>query len=65
MKLERFFSLINPSIKSVSAPIPAVLVEIGVIANPDEEQRLSKPDTIQRIAKAIATGIHRCQIPKI
>jgi N-acetylmuramoyl-L-alanine amidase len=48
-----------------TAPIPAVLVEIGVIANPDEEQRLRKPDTIQRIAKAIAIGIHRCQISKI
>ena len=47
-----------------TAPIPAVLVEIGVIANPDEEQRLSKPDAIERIAKAIATGIHHCQIPK-
>lgn len=47
-----------------TAPIPAVLVEIGVIANPVEEQRLSKPDTITRIAHAIATGIHHCQIPK-
>jgi N-acetylmuramoyl-L-alanine amidase len=47
-----------------TAPIPAVLVEIGVIANPDEELRLSKPKTIQRIAKAIATGIHRCQMTK-
>lgn len=47
-----------------TAPIPAVLVEIGVIANPDEELRLSKPDTIGRIAHAIAAGIHNCQIPK-
>jgi N-acetylmuramoyl-L-alanine amidase len=47
-----------------TSPIPAVLVEIGVIANPDEELRLSKPDTIQRIAKAIEVGIHNCQIPK-
>jgi N-acetylmuramoyl-L-alanine amidase len=45
-----------------TAPIPAVLVEIGVIANPDEERRLSQPDTIQRISKAIETGIHRCQM---
>ena len=48
-----------------TAPISAVLVEIGVIVNPDEEQRLSKPDTIGRIAHAIATGIHNCQVPKI
>jgi N-acetylmuramoyl-L-alanine amidase len=47
-----------------TTPIPAVLVEIGVIANPDEEQRLSKSDTIQRIAKAIEIGIHLCQITK-
>ncbi len=47
-----------------TSPIPAVLVEIGVIANPDEELRLSKPDTIGRVAHAIATGIHNCQIPK-
>lgn len=45
-----------------TSPIPAVLVEIGVIANPDEELRLSKPDTIGRIAHAIAVGIHNCQI---
>lgn len=47
-----------------TSPIPAILVEIGVIANPDEELRLGKPDTIGRIAQAIATGIHNCQIPK-
>ncbi len=48
-----------------TAPIPAVLVEIGVIANPNEELRLSKPDTIGRIAHAIAIGIHNCQVAKI
>ena len=43
-----------------TAPIPAVLVEIGVIANPDEEIRLSKPDTIRRVSLAVATGINAC-----
>lgn len=47
-----------------TAPIPAVLVEIGVIANPDEEARLSKPDTIQRLSHAIAAGIHACLMTK-
>jgi len=47
-----------------TAPIPAVLVEIGVIANPDEEARLSKPDTIQRVSHAITAGIHACLMTK-
>lgn len=47
-----------------TAPIPAVLVEIGVIANPDEEVRLSKPATIQRVSHAIAAGIHTCLMTK-
>lgn len=48
-----------------TAPIPAVLVEIGVIANPDEEARLSKPATIRRVSHAIAAGIHACLTKKI
>jgi len=45
-----------------TAPIPAVLIEIGVIANPDEALRLSKTDVIQRIAHAISIGINECQV---
>lgn len=48
-----------------TAPIPAVLVEIGVIANPDEDARLSKPDVIQHISHAIATGINTCLMTEI
>jgi N-acetylmuramoyl-L-alanine amidase len=48
-----------------TAPMPAVLVEIGVIANPDEVARLSKPDTIQRISHAIAVGVNTCLMTEI
>ena len=44
-----------------TAAMPAVLVEAGVIVNPDEEARLARPDTIQRVAQAIADGTHACQ----
>lgn len=44
-----------------TATMPAVLVEAGVIVNPDEEARLAKPETIQRLARAIADGVQACQ----
>ncbi|QVN23843.1 N-acetylmuramoyl-L-alanine amidase [Burkholderia pyrrocinia] len=44
-----------------TATIPAVLVEAGVIANPDEEVRLENRETVARISKAIADGIDACQ----
>lgn len=43
-----------------AAPMPAVLVEAGVIINPAEETRLGKPETITRLARAIAQGVHAC-----
>ncbi|AOJ78544.1 N-acetylmuramoyl-L-alanine amidase family protein [Burkholderia ubonensis] len=43
-----------------TAPVPAVLVEAGVIVNPDEEKRLAQHDTIQRLSAAIAGGIDAC-----
>ncbi|KWE43541.1 cell wall hydrolase [Burkholderia ubonensis] len=43
-----------------TAPVPAVLVEAGVIVNPDEEKRLAQHDTIQRLSAAIAGGIEAC-----
>ncbi len=45
-----------------TATMPAVLVEAGVIVNPDEEARLARPETIQRLAGAIAGGVHACQV---
>jgi N-acetylmuramoyl-L-alanine amidase len=43
-----------------SATMPALLVEIGVIVNPSEEVRLSQPQTRQKIAHALASGIAAC-----
>jgi len=43
-----------------TAPMPAVLVEAGVIVNPREEARLGRPDVIARLAGAIARGTHAC-----
>lgn len=45
-----------------TAPIPAVLVEAGVIVNPDEEARLARPETIERISRAIASGVQSCVV---
>ena len=44
-----------------TAPMPAVLVEAGVIVNPDEERRLARPYIIHRLAQAMARGAHACQ----
>ena len=40
-----------------TAAAPAVLLEVGVIKNPAEEQRLSDPETIGRIADAVARAV--------
>ena len=46
-----------------TATMPAVLVEAGVIANPDEEVRLAEGETVHKLARAIARGILACQGP--
>jgi N-acetylmuramoyl-L-alanine amidase len=46
-----------------TAPMPAILIEAGVIANPDEQFRLARTDTVERLAGAIADGLHACQHP--
>jgi len=43
-----------------TASMPAVLVEAGVIVNPEEEKRLSDPQTITTLANAIAQAVHEC-----
>lgn len=43
-----------------SARSPALLVEAGVIANPDEDRRLGEPATAKRLAQAIADGVASC-----
>jgi N-acetylmuramoyl-L-alanine amidase len=42
------------------APMPSVLVEAGVIVNPEEEKRLDDPALRRRIAEAIARGVLDC-----
>ena len=39
-------------------------IEAGVIVNPDEEARLARRETIQRLSTAIADGIDACTAPK-
>jgi N-acetylmuramoyl-L-alanine amidase len=43
-----------------TAAMPSVLVEAGVIVNPDEERRMRDPQVRQRIARAIAGGARAC-----
>jgi len=43
-----------------TAKSPAVLVEVGVIANPDEEMRLENADVARRLGSAIAFAIGEC-----
>ncbi|WP_116141771.1 N-acetylmuramoyl-L-alanine amidase family protein [Trinickia diaoshuihuensis] len=44
-----------------TAPMPAVLVEAGVIVNPEEERRLAEPATIAKLAAAISRGVMDCR----
>jgi N-acetylmuramoyl-L-alanine amidase len=46
-----------------TAPMAGVLVEVGVIVNPDEERRLARAEVIDGLARAIANGAHACQQP--
>lgn len=43
-----------------TATMPAVLIEAGVIVNPQEERALRDSATRARIARAIASGVKRC-----
>ncbi|SDV46877.1 N-acetylmuramoyl-L-alanine amidase family protein [Chitinasiproducens palmae] len=43
-----------------TARMPALLIEAGVIANPDEEARLQQPATVARVAGAISAGVLDC-----
>ena len=43
-----------------TATMPSVLVEAGVIVNPDEERRLDDAAARRRIAQAIARGVREC-----
>ena len=43
-----------------SARMPALLVEAGVIVNPDEELRMRDPQVRRSVAQSIASGVRRC-----
>src|SRR3972149_6993507 len=46
-----------PFVVLVGATMPAVLVEVGFISNPDEEKKLTLPPVRENIAGAIAEGV--------
>jgi N-acetylmuramoyl-L-alanine amidase len=43
-----------------TAAMASVLVEAGVIVNPEEERRMRDPDVRRRIAAAVASGVRDC-----
>jgi N-acetylmuramoyl-L-alanine amidase len=43
-----------------SAHSPAILIEAGVVVNPEEEARLRQPEVFSAEAEAIATGLRTC-----
>lgn len=43
-----------------TASSPAILLEAGVITDPDEESRLRAPPARQRLASAVAAGLRAC-----
>ena len=43
-----------------TAPMPALLVEAGVIVNREEERRMRDPEVRRRIAQAVAQGVDGC-----
>lgn len=43
-----------------TAALPALLFEAGVIVNPEEEARVSRPEVRAAMAGAIAQGVSRC-----
>jgi len=51
-----------PFIVLTNATMPAVLIEVGFITNPDEEQKLSSKTFQGKIAKAIYDGIKNFEV---
>jgi len=46
-----------PFVVLTGATMPAILVEVGFLSNPNEEEKLSRPDHQQELAEAIADGV--------
>jgi N-acetylmuramoyl-L-alanine amidase len=45
---------------AASATMPAVLLEAGVIVNPQEERRMAEAGVRESIARAVAQGVEQC-----
>ena len=46
-----------PFVVLTGATMPAILVEVGFLSNPEEEEKLRRPDHQQELAEAIADGV--------
>ncbi len=46
-----------PFVVLTGATMPAILVEVGFLSNPDEAQQLNRADHQRQLAEAIALGI--------
>jgi len=46
-----------PLLALSSADMPAVLIEVGCLNNPSEEEKLADPDYLDKLAEAISRGI--------
>jgi N-acetylmuramoyl-L-alanine amidase len=46
-----------PFVVLTGATMPAILVEVGFLSNPEEEKKLDQPDHQQELAEAIADGV--------
>ena len=64
-ELERYGGLFNRGVKSANfyvlkhSSMPATLLELGFVTNPEEEQFLANEDYQASLARAILTGINR------
>ena len=64
-ELERYGELFNRGVKSANfyvlkhSAVPATLLELGFVTNPEEEQLLADEEYQEALARAIVTGINR------
>ena len=64
-ELERYGELFNRGVKSANfyvlkhSAVPATLLELAFVTNPEEEQLLADDEYQEKLARAIVTGINR------
>ncbi len=46
-----------PFVVLTGATMPAILVEVGFLSNPTEAERLTRPESQQQLAEAVAAGV--------